>query len=129
VDGDFNSNYHHLQGCLLVCSLFTCNARLNVALASHANSYLGIINPLDQRLLDRLLFFPSSSVSPSIFCVLPVLKNVCLVLALAIVSGAFTPEAARSSDTPLVLQIFILINAIIRKPDRPIFNVQNHNFS
>lgn len=75
VDGDFNSNSQHLQGCLLVCSLFACNARLEVAQASRANSCLGTISLLGQRLLDRLVFFPSSSVSPSFFCVLPVLKD------------------------------------------------------
>ncbi|KAF8739434.1 hypothetical protein AX14_009612 [Amanita brunnescens Koide BX004] len=36
-----------------------------------------------------------------------------LMLALAIVSGAFTPEAAHQIYTPLALQIFVLVNAAI----------------
>lgn len=72
--------------------------------------------------------FPFQLSQSIIFLCTPCTEG-CLVLALAIVSGAFTPEAARSSATPLVLQIFILINGIIRKPDRPVFNNRNYDFS
>lgn len=61
--------------------------------------------------------FPFQLSQPINYCLFSILKNAS-VLALAIVSGAFTPEAALPIYTPSVLQIFVLVNGAIRESDR-----------
>lgn len=65
-----------------------------------------------------LALFPFQLSQSINYCFVPILKNA-PVLALAIVSGAFTPEAACPIYTPLVLQIFVLVNGTICESDRP----------